>query len=86
MILRANHGIPYDLTVAGVDVGRTLYEEGYTKPWYPSRDTKDKVPKDGDGRQVGFSRSKLKALIFPSIIVVIATDAPLLPHQVSMYA
>ncbi|KAJ7785220.1 L-aminopeptidase/D-esterase [Mycena maculata] len=69
-IVQANHGSPYDLTIAGVQVGRVLAEEGYTKPWFPAQDTGIQQPKDGDG----------------SIIVVIATDAPLLPHQCSAVA
>ncbi|KAJ7191919.1 L-aminopeptidase/D-esterase [Mycena pura] len=47
-LVQANHGSPYDLTIAGVQVGKTLVDEG--------------------------------------IIVVIATDAPLLPHQCSAVA
>ncbi|KAJ7154861.1 peptidase family S58-domain-containing protein [Mycena crocata] len=69
-LVQANHGSPYDLTIAGVQVGRILDEEGYTKPWFPTHDAKIPQPKDGDG----------------SIIVVIATDAPLLPHQCSAVA
>ncbi|KAF8147939.1 peptidase family S58-domain-containing protein [Mycena galopus ATCC 62051] len=70
VIIQANHGSPYDLTITGVPVGKTLVDEGYTKPWFPSHDAKVQQPKDGDG----------------SIIVVIATDAPLLPHQCSAVA
>ncbi|KAJ7485854.1 L-aminopeptidase/D-esterase [Mycena latifolia] len=69
-IVQANHGNPYDLTIAGVQVGKILADEGYTKPWFPTHDAKIKQPKDGDG----------------SIIVVISTDAPLLPHQCSAVA
>ncbi|KAJ7185209.1 peptidase family S58-domain-containing protein [Mycena filopes] len=69
-IVQANHGSPYDLTISGVEVGRILTEEGYNKPWFPTHDAKIQQPKDGDG----------------SIIVVIATDAPLLPHQCSAVA
>ncbi|KAF9465732.1 peptidase family S58-domain-containing protein [Collybia nuda] len=65
VLIQANHGVPYDLTIDGVPVGRTLVEEGYNKPWYPTYEGKERLPKDGDG----------------SIIVVIATDAPLLPHH-----
>ncbi|KAJ6586420.1 L-aminopeptidase/D-esterase [Mycena vulgaris] len=69
-IVQANHGSPYDLTIGGVQVGKILTDEGYTKPWFPTHDAKIRQPKDGDG----------------SIIVVIATDAPLLPHQCSAVA
>ncbi|KAJ7032383.1 D-aminopeptidase [Mycena alexandri] len=69
-IVQANHGSPVDLTVSGVQVGKILAQEGYTKPWFPTHDAKIQQPKDGDG----------------SIIVVIATDAPLLPHQCSAVA
>ncbi|KAJ7136711.1 putative L-aminopeptidase D-Ala-esterase/amidase [Mycena epipterygia] len=69
-IVQANHGSPYDLTIAGVQVGKVLADEGYTKPWFPTHDAKIQQPKDGDG----------------SIIVVIATDAPLLPHQCTAVA
>ncbi|KAJ7339758.1 L-aminopeptidase/D-esterase [Mycena albidolilacea] len=69
-IVQANHGYPYDLTISGVPVGKILVDEGYIKPWFPSHDAKIPQPKDGDG----------------SIIVVIATDAPLLPHQCSAVA
>ncbi|KAJ6454215.1 peptidase family S58-domain-containing protein [Mycena sanguinolenta] len=70
VIVQANHGSPYDLTISGVHVGKILAEEGYTAPWFPTHDGKVQQPKDGDG----------------SIIVVIATDAPLLPHQCSAVA
>ncbi|KAJ7268039.1 L-aminopeptidase/D-esterase [Mycena rebaudengoi] len=69
-LVQANHGPPYDLTIAGEKVGQVLSDEGYTKPWFPTHDSKIEQPKDGDG----------------SIIVVIATDAPLLPHQCSAVA
>lgn len=48
--MQANHGVPYDLTIDGVPVGRTLVDEGYTKPWYPIYEGKERLPKDGDGR------------------------------------
>ncbi|KAJ6562657.1 peptidase family S58-domain-containing protein [Mycena capillaripes] len=69
-LVQANHGSPYDLTIAGERIGKILDAEGYTKPWFPTHDAKVQQPKDGDG----------------SIIVVIATDAPLLPHQCSAVA
>ncbi|KAJ7909642.1 L-aminopeptidase/D-esterase [Mycena leptocephala] len=69
-IVQANHGSPRDLIIDGVPAGKILVEEGFMKPWYPTYDAKIQQPKDGDG----------------SIIVVIATDAPLLPHQCSAVA
>ncbi|KAJ6615098.1 peptidase family S58-domain-containing protein [Mycena sp. CBHHK59/15] len=69
-LVQANHGSPHDLTIAGVQVGKVLADEGYTKPWFPTHDAGIKQLKDGDG----------------SIIVVIATDAPLLPHQCNAVA
>jgi len=51
VLVQANHGRKYQLTIAGVPVGRELMEQSD-----PSK------PKDGDG----------------SIIIVVATDAPLL--------
>ncbi|KAJ7670578.1 peptidase family T4 protein [Mycena polygramma] len=70
VLVQANHGSPHDLTIAGVPVGKILVDEGYTKPWFPTHDAKIQQPKDGDG----------------SIIAVISTDAPLLPHQCSAVA
>ncbi|KAJ7619306.1 L-aminopeptidase/D-esterase [Roridomyces roridus] len=70
VLVQANHGVPYDLTISGERIGKVLADEGYTAPWFPSHDSGTKQPKDGDG----------------SIIIVIATDAPLLPHQCSAVA
>ncbi|KAK7059923.1 peptidase family S58-domain-containing protein [Favolaschia claudopus] len=70
VLVQANHGVPYDLTISGIPVGKVLDSEGYTKPWFPTHDSKIHQPKDGDG----------------SIIVIVATDAPLLPHQCSAVA
>nr|GAT46427.1 predicted protein [Mycena chlorophos] len=71
-LIQANHGSPADLTIAGVPVGLTLAKEGYMDPWFPTYQEGKNIPqlKDGDG----------------SIIVVLATDAPLLPHQCSAVA
>ncbi|KAF7325564.1 hypothetical protein MKEN_00405900 [Mycena kentingensis (nom. inval.)] len=72
VLVQANHGAPYDLVIDGVKVGQTLSKEGYMDPWYPKHEEGRKVkqPQDGEG----------------SIIVIVATDAPLLPHQCSAVA
>lgn len=35
VLVQANHGVPSDLIVDGVAIGRILDEEGYTRPWFP---------------------------------------------------
>ncbi|KAJ7064672.1 peptidase family S58-domain-containing protein [Mycena amicta] len=72
VLVQANHGSPYDLTIDGVNVGKVLSDEGYMDPWFPTHDEGKKIkqPQDGEG----------------SIIAIISTDAPLLPHQCSAVA
>ncbi|CAK5262938.1 unnamed protein product [Mycena citricolor] len=74
VLVQANHGSPYDLVIGGKPVGKILDEEGYTAPWFPTHDAQVKQLQDGEGRQ------------HLSIIVIVATDAPLLPHQCSAVA
>lgn len=55
VLVQANHGVSIDLIIDGVNVGRTLYKEGYTKPWFPDPSTDESATKlsegrDGDGR------------------------------------
>jgi L-aminopeptidase/D-esterase-like protein len=62
VLVQANHGLRYQLLVAGVPVGRSITEAApYSK-----------------GADLGDEKG--------SIIIVIATDAPLLPHQLKRLA
>ncbi|WP_109301238.1 P1 family peptidase [Aquimarina sp. AU474] len=66
VLVQANFGAKFNLTIAGVPVGRELQDTlnyEMKKPAVPNRN-------EGDG----------------SIIVVVATDAPLLPHQLKRIA
>ena len=63
-LVQANFGSRYQLTVAGVPVGREIPEQ----PAYAA------LGRTGPDRDMG------------SIIVVVATDAPLLPHQLKRIA
>ena len=63
VLLQANHGTHRQLVVAGVPVGKELYDDPETSNllWKTANDQ-------------------------GSIIIVIATDAPLLPHQLKRIA
>jgi D-aminopeptidase len=81
VLCQCNHGRRRDLTIAGVAVGREIPE---LMPCYddapPKREwLRDALPKCGEaGAQTLGGRG--------SIIVVVATDAPLLPHQLKRLA
>ncbi len=62
VLVQANHGLRYQLQIAGVPIGRMITENA---PWSKGDDL---------GNEVG------------SIIIVVATDAPLLPHQLKRLA
>lgn len=88
VLVQCNYGGPRDLRIAGIPVGRALgseyrpcYEGGeppsreWVAAWVP--------PCEGDG-QAGASRSDGNGT--GSIIIVIATDAPVLPVQLQRVA
>ncbi|MEL6188532.1 MAG: P1 family peptidase, partial [Myxococcota bacterium] len=65
VLVQANHGLPWRLTVAGVPVGQIL------KP---------------DDTQPARKAPKARASGGSSIVIVVATDAPLLPMQLERFA
>lgn len=70
-MVQANYGAMKDLRIAGVPVGRILAEE---------------AEKDEERKKAKDKLEKAKEEKDGSIIVVIATDAPLLPHQLTRIA
>lgn len=66
VLVQANFGAKYNLTIAGVPVGRELIDTLNYELKQPPKSNRN----EGDG----------------SIIVVVATDAPLLPHQLKRIA
>jgi D-aminopeptidase len=65
-LVQANHGIRERLTVDGVPVGREIGRDDVPSPW-----DEEAVTGTGGTAEPGSG----------SIIVILATDAPLLPHQ-----
>jgi D-aminopeptidase len=70
-MVQANYGAMKDLRIAGVPVGRILADE---------------AEKDEERKKAKKELEKAKEEKDGSIIVVIATDAPLLPHQLTRIA
>jgi D-aminopeptidase len=70
-MVQANYGAMKDLRIAGVPVGRILADE---------------AEKDEERKEAKDELEKAKEEKDGSIIVVIATDAPLLPHQLTRIA
>jgi D-aminopeptidase len=65
-LVQANHGSRYQLRVAGAAVGEALDGSAVPKPWKPADDKAGTLNPDVESS---------------SILVVLATDAPLLPEQ-----
>jgi L-aminopeptidase/D-esterase-like protein len=85
VLVQCNYGNPFELTVAGVPVGRELGTSllpcwqgaaGPTHPWLEGMPSCAERERSAGPFEAGFG----------SIIVVIATDAPLLPHQLERLA
>ncbi|KAI4744464.1 L-aminopeptidase/D-esterase [Aureobasidium sp. EXF-12298] len=70
-MVQANYGAMKDLRIAGVPVGRILADE---------------AEKDEERKKAKKELEKAKEEKDGSIIVVVATDAPLLPHQLTRIA
>ncbi|KAG9689936.1 L-aminopeptidase/D-esterase, partial [Aureobasidium melanogenum] len=70
-MVQANYGAMKDLRIAGVPVGRILADE---------------VEQDGNRNKAKQELEKAKEEKDGSIIIIIATDAPLLPHQLTRIA
>lgn len=92
VLVQCNYGAQTDLRIAGVPVGRELRERGVTgrcltgdEP--PSREwLRGLPPCDEDGGAGGEGDGSAAAAAgseegLGSIIIIVATDAPLLPHQ-----
>jgi L-aminopeptidase/D-esterase-like protein len=77
-LVQCNYGLRGELRIAGVPVGREIAPEAA-----PSRGPAEPAPEEGRfSRGAGAPRRRDTG----SIIVVIATDAPLLPHQLRRVA
>lgn len=86
VLVQCNYGSRRELTIAGVPVGRELADElqpcfppgaRSSRDWFADYDVTCEEPSTGQaGRVEGLG----------SIIVVVATDAPLLPHQLQRVA
>src|SRR5205814_10118317 len=75
VLVQANHGARSQLTIAGVPVGKELADTLTLKVFQPpSAKTKTAPPSNNEWMEQG------------SIIVIVATDAPLLPHQLKRIA
>lgn len=87
VLVQCNYGSPAELTIAGIPVGRALGWElmpcyGGAEP--PSREWLSGLPACGAGPGAAAPAPSSEGL--GSIIIVIATDAPLLPHQLERIA
>jgi D-aminopeptidase len=78
VLVQANQGTYWDLVIRGVPIYLEM------TPPLPAADTKPTVPPPTSGRVPG--RQPVKTRRKSSIIVVIATDAPLLPSQLKRLA
>lgn len=70
-MVQSNYGMMKDLLIAGVPVGRILADE---------------AQKDEERKKAKDELEKAKEQKDGSIIVIVATDAPLLPHQLTRIA
>lgn len=90
VLVQCNYGNPLELTIAGIPVGRELGTSlmpCYLGPDPPSHRWLDGMPSCADReRRAGETATGPFDAGFGSIIVVIATDAPLLPHQLERLA
>ncbi len=85
VLVQCNQGARRDLRVAGAAVGEALAEPRicYADPTVPAADRRRGVPLcEGVGGEMGPGRAPPPPEGAGSIIIVLATDAPLLPHQV----
>lgn len=90
VLVQCNYGNPFELTIAGIPVGRELGPsllpchlgpDPPTHPWLEGMPScADRERRNGDASTRPFDAE------LGSIIVVIATDAPLLPHQLERLA
>ena len=71
VLVQANHGKREDLRIAGIPVGREM-----TGAW----------PQVGDTIAAGPEKGKPAPMDKNSLLIVIATDAPLMPHQLERLA
>ena len=90
ILVQCNYGNPFELTIAGIPVGRELGPsllpchlgpDPPSHPWLAGMPSCADRQRRAEGTSAGpFQKG------FGSIIVVIATDAPLLPHQLERLA
>jgi L-aminopeptidase/D-esterase-like protein len=86
VLCQCNHGRRRDLTIAGVPVGREITDlmPCYAADAPPARAwLRDALPRCGDDGGAALADTPAGR---GSIIVVVATDAPLLPHQLKRLA
>ena len=90
VLVQCNYGNPFELTIAGVPVGRELGPSllpCHLGPDPPTHPWLEGMPSCADReRQAGATSTGPFDAGLGSIIVVIATDAPLLPHQLERLA
>jgi D-aminopeptidase len=81
VLVQCNYGIRRDLRIAGVPVGEEIQDLAACIA------NDDPLPADGPRRRCGTPPgAQREAVEQGSIIVVVATDAPLLPHQLKRIA
>lgn len=83
VLCQCNHGRRRDLNIAGVSIGREIPDlmPCYDADSPPEREwLRDALPRCGEGVKADTPAGR------GSIIVVVATDAPLLPHQLKRLA
>ncbi|HUR93368.1 MAG TPA: P1 family peptidase [Gemmatimonadales bacterium] len=89
VLVQCNYGQRRRLTVAGVPVGQEIPDRlaCYAGREPPSRAWLSRLAPCGDsGQSVGTSQEVVPSEGMGSIIIVVATDAPLLPHQLERVA
>jgi L-aminopeptidase/D-esterase-like protein len=86
VLVQCNYGQRRRLTIAGVPVGREITDlvRCYAGAEPPSRAWLRGLPSCAEATQVGAAGAEDEGL--GSIIIVVATDAPLLPHQLERVA
>ena len=86
VLVQANFGARAELTVAGVPAGRRVSGPTVYSAVAPLERAMRATQLHGEVAPMGRSNSTISGRSYSSIIVVVATDAPLLPHQLERIA